>query len=499
MKKNRKKYSVKIHSVKYNFLMNLTLKVASFVFPLLTLPYITRVLGAANNGKVDFASSVISYFSMFAQLGIPTYGIRECAKCRDDKEQLTKTVQELLFINFISASISYISLLWAIVTINKFKSNSILLLIDSLAIILNAAGIEWLYQAIEQYDYIAVRNIVFKLISTAMIFIVVKEPDDYFKYALLLTISTCGSNILNIYNVSKIVEHHLYIGKYEIKRHLKPIITFFALSIAVSIYTCMDTVMLGFISGDEEVAFYTLATKIKLALAFLISALGPVLLPRITYCVNNNQYGRFLLYVEKSLHFVILISIPTTIYAILMAPEVIGVLGGDSYMPAIQCMRVVTLAVIPLGIGNVACQQILTPLGKERLTMISTIYGACLNFVVNAILIPKNGAVGAAIATVLAESVVMIIQVHYSWKEMKAAFLKIPYIKLFLTNLIATGCLLAFKMINFEWYAITKCVVGAILFFGVYGALLLILREPLVIQYGEPILRKLYTKVKNRK
>ncbi len=130
--------------------------------------------------------------------------------------------------------------------------------------------------------------------------------------------------------------------------------------------------------------------------------------------------------------------------------------------------------------------------------MISTIYGACLNFVVNAILIPKNGAVGAAIATVLAESIVMIIQVHYSWKEMKAAFLKIPYGKLFLINSIATGCLLAFKMMNFEWHAFMKCVVGAILFFGVYGALLLILMEPLVIQYGEPILRKLCAKVKNR-
>ena len=490
--------SIKIRSVKYNFAMNIILKMSSFVFPLISLPYITRTLGAEGNGKVAFASSVITYFSMFAQLGIPTYGIRACAKCRDNKDELTKTVQELLVINFAAVGISYTMLIIGMITIPKLRQEPALMLINSLTIFLNMIGMEWLYQAIEQYRYITIRNIAFKIISIIAMFLLVHSPDDYIIYGTLTVVSAGGSNVLNLWNCRKVLTHKSYRGKYNFRQHLKPTFVFFALSVAVSIYTSMDSVMLGFISSEREVAYYALATKVKMVLATTVSALGPVLLPRMTYCLNHNQYNKFEEYIKKSLHFVLILAIPIVIFFVIMAPETVDVLGGIDYKEAIPCMQTVTLAVIPLGIGNVACQQILTPLGKERLTMISTIYGACLNFVVNAILIPKNGAVGAAIATVLAESIVMIIQVHYSWKEMKAAFLKIPYGKLFLINSIATGCLLAFKMMNFEWHAFMKCVVGAILFFGVYGALLLILMEPLVIQYGEPILRKLCAKVKNR-
>ena len=381
--------NIKIRSVKYNLIMNIILKISSFIFPLITLPYITRTLGAIGNGKVAFATSVVNYFAMFAQLGIPTYGVRACAKCRDNKDKLTQTVQELLLINMVAVVLSYFALIVGMLLIPKLQEEPELMLISSITIILNMAGMEWLYQSIEQYQYITIRNIIFKIISIVLMFLCVHNSADYIIYGALTVFSAGGSNILNLINCRKFLAHKTYFGRYNFRQHLKAIFVFFALSVAVSIYTSMDTVMLGFMSSDKEVAYYALATKVKMVLATTVSALGPVLLPRMTYCLNNDQYEKFKSYIEKSLHFVILSAVPVVVFFTVMTPEVIEILGGAEYRPAILCMQIITLAVIPLGIGNVACAQILTPLGKEKLTMYSTVCGAVINFIANAIFIPK--------------------------------------------------------------------------------------------------------------
>lgn len=488
--------NVKIHSVKYNFMMNIILKISAFIFPLITLPYITRTLGAVGNGKVAFASSVIAYFAMFAQLGLPTYGIRVCAKCRDDKDKLTQTVQELLLINTVSVVIVYLALIVSVVTIPKLREESGLMLINSVTLILNMIGMEWLYQAIEQYQYITVRNLFFKVVSIVLMFAFVHNQDDYILYCAISVISAGGSNVMNLLHSRKFLAHRTYIGKYNLQQHLKPIFVFFALSVAVSIYTSMDTVMLGFMSNDKEVAYYALATKLKMILALTVSALGPVLLPRMTYCLNNGQYHEFKCYIEKSLHFVILVSIPCVIYFAVMTPEMIEFLGGSEYQSATMCMRIITLAVIPLGIGNIACSQILTPLGKEILTMYSTICGAAINFIANAILIPKMGAVGAAVATVLAESIVAIIQICCAWNEIKEAFAKIEYSKLILINIV-TGIVLVFaKTELLIVQPIASLIITCFVFFILYGCMLLLFKDSLVEEYALPVIRKLIRKQK---
>lgn len=488
--------NIKIRSVKYNFVMNIILKISAFIFPLITLPYITRTLGAVGNGKVAFASSVITYFTMFAQLGLPTYGIRACAKCRDDKDKLTKTVQELLLINTVAVVIAYLALIAGILSIPKFREESGLMLINSVTLILNMIGMEWLYQAIEQYQYITIRNLFFKIISIILMFIFVHNPDDYVIYGAISVISAGGSNILNLLHSRKFLAHRNYIGKYNLRQHLKPIFVFFALSIAVSIYTSMDTVMLGFMSNDKEVAYYALATKLKMILALTVSALGPVLLPRMTYCLNNGQYREFKNYIAKSLHFVILVSIPCVIYFVVMTPEVIAFLGGIEYQPATKCMQVITLAVIPLGIGNIACSQVLTPLGKELLTMYSTICGAVINFIANIILIPKIGAVGAAVATVLAESIVAIIQINCAWKEMKEAFAKIEYFKLLLINTVTGVFLVLVRTELLTIQPIANLIITCLVFFVLYGCMLLLFRDSLVKEYALAVIRKFIRKQK---
>lgn len=494
----RKDKGIHIHSVKYNFVMNVILKISQYIFPLITLPYMTRTLRAVGNGKVAFATSVITYFSMFAQLGIPSYGVRECARCRDDKDKLTKTVQELIMINSISVLLSYVLLVISMLTVEKLQEEPLLLIINSLTILLNMLGMEWLYQSLEQYQYITIRNIAFKIISVVLMFLLVHNPDDYIVYGSLTVLSSGGSYIMNFLNSRKILEHKLYFGQYDLKRHIKPILTFFALSVAVSIYTSMDTVMLGFIAGDEQVAFYSLSTKIKMVLASTISALGPVLLPRITYCLSHGQEKKFQGYIEKSMHFVLLLSIPVTIYFIVMAPQAIDILGGSEYKPAVACMQIITLAVVPLGIGNIACSQILTPMGKEKLTMYSTIFGAVINFVANMILIPFMGAAGAALATVIAESIIACVQIHYVWNEVKAVVKKMPFPKLGIANSLAFAVLESFlKMVNIS-NPFVDMIAAVIVFFGIYALILILTKDSLVYQYGINYLRKIWERHKHR-
>lgn len=172
-------------SLKVNFIMNAILTMSSFIFPLITFPYVSRILMPSGVGKVNFATSVINYFSMIAQLGIPTYGIRACARVRDDREKLTITAHELLFINIIMSIISYLGLFIALLVVPRLQSDRTLYIIVSFTIILTTIGMEWLYKALEQYTYITVRSLIFKAISVVAMLLLIHSKSDYVLYGAI--------------------------------------------------------------------------------------------------------------------------------------------------------------------------------------------------------------------------------------------------------------------------------------------------------------------------
>ena len=173
---------MKIRSIKFNFIMNAILAASTIVFPLITFPYISRVLLVEGNGKIAFASSVVNYFSMIASLGIPTYGIRACAQVRGDKEKLSHTVQELLIINMVTTGISLLAFLVSLVTVPQFAAEKELMLINGVSMVLATLGVTWLYSALEQYAYITVCSMAFKVIGIVLMFLFVKAPEDYIIY-----------------------------------------------------------------------------------------------------------------------------------------------------------------------------------------------------------------------------------------------------------------------------------------------------------------------------
>ena len=272
--------------------MNIILTMSSFIFPLITFPYVSRILLPVGTGKVSLATSIITYFSMFAQLGIPTYGIRVCAAARDDRKKLSKIAQELLIINLIMCVVSYIVLFGMIFSVSKMQEEKNLYIVLSFTIILTSIGMEWLYKALEQYTYITVRSVCFKFIALVAMFLLIHEQKDYVIYGGITIFAASASNVLNLINAHKYIDLKP-VGNYDFKQHMKPILIFFAMSCATTIYTNLDTVMLGFMSTDADVGYYNAAVKIKVILVSVVTSLGTVLLPRASYYIQRGEVKEF--------------------------------------------------------------------------------------------------------------------------------------------------------------------------------------------------------------
>ena len=475
---------MKKKSIKLNFIMNIILTMSSFIFPLITFPYVSRVLLPVGTGKVSMATSVITYFSMFAQLGIPTYGIRACAKVRDNREKLSKVAQELLIINIIMSMISYMVLIILLFYVPKFRCEKELYVILSFNIILTSIGMEWLYKALEQYTYITVRSVIFKFIALIFMFFLVHKQTDYVIYGGITIFAASASNILNLINVHKFINLKP-VGNYNFRRHLKPVLIFFAMSCATTIYTNLDTVMLGFMTTDTDVGYYNAAVKIKVILVSVVTSLGTVLLPRASYYIQRGELKEFHRITRKALNFVFLMATPLFVYFIYFAKEGIFFLSGNNYVGSIIPMQVIMPTLLLIGITNILGIQILVPTGREKIVLYSEIVGAVVDVIINALLIPVYASTGAAIGTLVAELAVFIVQYMTLKNEMHDSFKQIHFIKITIALVLASLASLWIKGLG--WGDFAMLVISAILFFGVYGITLLILKEEMILEILEMI------------
>lgn len=466
-------------SLKINFIMNAFLTMSSFIFPLITFPYISRILLPEGTGKVSFATSVISYFVILAQLGIPTYGIRACAKVRDNREELSKTAHELLIINIIMCCFSYLILGILLMTVPKFKSEKTLLIIVSLTLLFNTIGMEWLYKALEQYMYITIRSIIFKVIAVIAMFLLVHEKSDYIIYGAISIFASSASNIFNLINVHKYINLKP-IGNYNLKQHLKPVFIFFAISCAATIYTNLDTVMLGFIKTDSDVGCYNAAVRIKSILVSIVTSLGVVLLPRASYYLEHNMISEFYKITKKAINFVFIIAVPLMVYFILFAKEGIFLLSGSAYIGAVKPMQIIMPTLVFIGLTNIMGIQMLVPMGKEKIVLYSEIAGALVDLVINIVLIPRWASAGAAIGTLVAEIIVWIVQYCALRKDVKSAYLTIDYKTILWAILMAIVGVVWVKTLSINVFF--KLIISAVMFFGIYFGVLMIRKDELTIE-----------------
>lgn len=478
---------MKSASLKKNYMMNIILTMSSFIFPIITFPYVSRVLLPAGTGKVQFATSVIAYFLMFAQMGAPSYGIRACAKVRDDKEQLTRTAHELLFINLIMSVAAYVLLAIALVVVPKFQQERNLIIVVSFTIGLTAIGMEWLYKALEQYTYITIRSVIFKLIALVAMFLLVHTESDYVVYGGITILASSASNILNLINAHKYIEFKS-VGGYDLRKHIKPIMVFFAMACATTIYTNLDNVMLGFMATDVDVGYYGAAVKIKNILVSIVTSLGAVLLPRASYYVEHGNMGEFRKITKKALNFVMLFAVPLSVFFMLFAKEGVLLLSGSAYGGSIIPMQVIMPTLLLIGISNIFGIQILVPTGREKVVLYSEIAGAIIDIIINAILIPQMQSTGAAIGTLVAEFVVLLVQYRVLRNEMRETVLGIHYFNIAGGVILGLAISIWIKMLSLGYFA--TLAIAAVLFFGVYALFLLLRKEPLMMDIMNQIVKK---------
>ena len=466
-------------SIKKNMMMNIILTASNIIFPLLTYSYAARILGTEGTGKIAFSQSIMQYFLYLAMLGIPAYGLRECAKACNDKDRLSHIVQELLVINLVSAAAAYLILASAILIVSKLFEYKNLLILMSSSIFLSAIGMEWLYQALEEYSYITIRSIIFRFISVVLTFLLIRSSDDYILYAFLNIFISLANNVCNFVNAGKYISFKKK-GPYNLKKHIKPIFTLFLATAVITIYTNFDVSMIGFIRSEHEVGLYNAALNFKIIIISVSTAVTAVLIPRITFNFQRKNLQELNRLIINSLRVSMILALPLAVFVFIFPEDILRFVCGNDFLSASVTLRVLMACVVPLILTNLFGNQLLISLGREKIYSQSVFVGLCVNIVLNLFLIPVLGAAGAAFATLMTE----LWNVFWMGRGVKeyAVMLwkKINYLQYFIPLLIGTlgGLFMRnyIQEVNIFW----KLVLEAAVVFGTYYGMLLMLKEPMI-------------------
>lgn len=406
-------------SIFKNFIFNTVYSVVNILYPLITLTYISRTVYATGVGKFSFSLSIVTIFLSIAQLGIPKYGIREIAKNQNDIEKYSQVFWEIIIINGISTTITIVLYFLCIFNIKGLTQYENLLVILSLLLVFNYFSVDWFFAGIEDFKFITVRNLCIKIVSLIAVVFLVKSPDDIWIYALLYCMSLGGNNIINILYVrNKIVKP---VKKINLFKHLSPIIVLLAMNIAVDLYSQLDTTMLGLFSDERAVGYYTNPMKFVRVVVTVVISLGTVLLPRLSLLYGEKKFNEVKLYIEKIWKLVIYVSLPFMFGIMVCARELVNVFLGESFEPATNTLFILAILIPILSIGNILSFELIT-FNKEKKILYAVLCGAIINMFLNYFLIKKYSQNGAALASVVAELVVVFVKIFYVNKEMKIDF-----------------------------------------------------------------------------
>ncbi|OON88448.1 polysaccharide biosynthesis protein [Oribacterium sp. C9] len=463
-------------SIKKNYIYNTAYQVLLLITPLITTPYLARILGADGVGTVSFAESVVSYFTLFATLGISTYGQREISYHQDDRERLSAVFWETKILQIlISVSVLAAYLIFA------FTQNDCgLYLILSFNIIAITADVVWLIQGMEEFGKIVFRNVLFKALGIVYIFVAVRTKADILKYVF-------GSSFfLLLSNISL----WLYVPRYvdspkwkEIKpfRNIKSVFSLFIPTIAVQIYTVLDKTMIGLITGSEfENGYYEQAIRISKMVMTVVTSLGTVMIPRIGYYFGRGENEKVLFYLYRGYRFVWFLGIPLCFGLIGTAPNFVPWFFGDGYVKVVPLLGILSFLILAIGINNVTGMQYFIPTKRQNLLTITVIIGAVVNFCSNVVLIRIFQSIGAAIASVVAETVIALLQIALVRNEISFYKIMVSGCNYFMAGgimLVAlklTGTWLTSSVIN----TFIMVMLGAM----VYFAVLLLIRDSFFVE-----------------
>ena len=404
-----------ITKLKMNLLYNIAYQLLNLCLPIVTVPYISRTLGVEGNGIYSYTYSIVNYFMIFAMLGISNYGNRTIAKNKDDKEKLSKEFLSIYLLQCFFTSVSIIVYLFYCLFISEY---SVISLIEIIFLFSTLLDISWLYFGLEEFKKTVTRNVVVKVLSLILIFLLVKTSNDLILYTAIMSLSTLISQIVLWISIRKYITlKEVKLNKKDIKKHIKGIIILFIPVISYSIYKIMDKIMIGLLNSVEEVAYYEYAEKIINIPIGFITALGTVMLPKISNLVANSELNKVKDYLFKAIKFVMFLAIPCSLGLIAVGFEFAVFFLGEEYSNSGILIKLLALTIPFTAWANVIRTQWLIPKEKDNIYISTTLLGALVNFIINLLLIPKHGALGACVGTVCSEALITILQSFLSRKE----------------------------------------------------------------------------------
>lgn len=470
---------MKEKSLTKNSIFYLGNQLLNILFPFFTAVYVARVLLPVNIGEIAYAQNIASYFVILSFLGLPTYGLREISRLRNDKEELNKLYSELYIINFGSTLLFLIIYLGIIFTVEQFRNNIPIYLIVGGSIALNVLNISWLYEGLEEFKFVSIRNAIFKVLSIVLLINFVRDQGDYLWYALITVVGAAGNYIVNILAAPRYVKFTF--RGLSFNRHLKPIMYLVAVNLAIEIYTLVDITMLGNMCTKTNVALYSYGSKTYRILQTVVNSFIMVIVPRLALYYKEKKINEYNLLISKTLIIIIILSVPMITGLQFVAGDIVEILYGTAFVNSAKVLRILSLLLLISPIGYLLGSRVLLVTGQENKMLISVGIGAIVNVIGNYILIQQFAEFGASMASVISEIVVMIVYVLLGMKYFKLTGVTSSVIKVFSASIVMIILLSIVRQLQINIYLklIIEIFTAAFAYFGI----LLLTKEDIVSEY----------------
>ncbi len=467
-------------SVKTNMILNGLRNVLAVLFPLISFPYISRVLGVDNIGKINVATSIVGYFALFAGLGINEYATREGAKRRSNYMELSQYVSEVYSFNMFFTILSYVGLFFLLWQIDAIQEYSLLIILQAVGIIFTTIGRQWIFQIYEEYLYITIRYIVIQVVALVSLFIFIKGPSDCIKYVIILVVANSGANVVGYLYSKKKCKIKLVFEK-RIFNHLKPMLIFFAGALMVTVFTNSDNIILGLILGEHEVGLYSVAVKIYSVFVSFFTALFAVVMPRVSFLINTASQGNnyeLEKILSESHDIMITLIFPTVVGGGMLSKNLIYIVSGAEYLEAANSLIIMFIALLFCVIGYFWGECVMIPHGHEKKMFWIAFCSAVTNVILNLIFIPRFGFVVAAVTTAFSQGLGTLCNLYFGNKIQRIPGKKSVVVKAGIgAGIIGVIC---YAMSIFYDDLIIQAVLSIIFSIPVYFLFELIVKNPAV-------------------
>lgn len=415
----------KRNSLKVNAVLNIIKQCCAIIFPLITFPYVSRTLGVEAYGKVNFSSSIISYISLLAGLGVSSYAVREGARIRDDKNKFEKFASEVFSINVVSTVIAYVLLAILVLFWKKLEPYRVLIVILSINVLLTTLGTDWINTVYEDFLYLTIRYVLCQSIAVVTTLLFVKKPDDVALYAFFSNLGTIFANILNLFYIRRTLRINVnFTLKMNVKHHFRPIMLLFGNMISSMIYLYSDTTMLGILASDAAVGYYTVSSKIYSLLKQVINSVSNVLTPRLSHDFENKAKKNMTNNINSVLGALLVVVIPITMGMLCMGREIILLIAGKEYLEAYPALSILSVTLIFSTYACIFVSVIMLAQRKDKEILIASGISAAVNILLNLILIPQYSYNAAAFTTFISECLMLAMGIYYTHHTIKVEIRK---------------------------------------------------------------------------